>query len=65
MVTSTFLLASWLGCMIIASFGMKIGRRDWILLGNVVEIIGSIISASSYSYGQLGKYSLVLGVIDY
>ena len=46
--------------MIIATFGMKIGRKNWILIGNVIEIVGSIISATSYSYGQLGKYNHVL-----
>lgn len=39
---------------------MKMGRKNWILIGNVVEIVGSIISATSYSYGQLGKYKHVL-----
>jgi MFS family permease len=56
MITSTFLLASWFGCMIITFFGIKFGRKTWILVGNTVEIIGTIISASSYSYGQLSKY---------
>ena len=55
MVTSIFLLASWLGCMIVSAFGLTMGRKSWILVGNVVEIIGTIISASSYSYGQMRK----------
>lgn len=45
-------LASWLGC-IIASFSMFIGRRAWIILGCGTQIIETIISASSYSYGQM------------
>lgn len=53
MIASTFLLASWLGCIIIAAFGMMMGRRSWIIVGNIVQIIGTIISASSFSYGQL------------
>ena len=61
MVTSVFLLASWLGCMIIASFGLKLGRRTWIIAGNVIEILGTIISATSYSYGQLSKCNYTRG----
>lgn len=53
MVTSVFLLASWLGCIIISVFGMQMGRKSWIIAGEVVQIIGTIISATSYSYGQL------------
>lgn len=41
--------------MIVTVFGFKLGRKNWILLGNVVEIVGTVISASSYSYGQLSK----------
>lgn len=55
MITSTFLLASWFGCMVITFFGIHLGRKNWILLGNAVELVGTIISASSYSYGQLSK----------
>jgi hypothetical protein len=29
------------------------GRRFWILLGAFTQIVGSIISVSSYSSGQL------------
>lgn len=46
MIASMFLLASWLGCMIMASFGMVLGRRQNI-------IIGKVISASSQSVGQM------------
>ncbi|KAK8211042.1 hypothetical protein IWZ01DRAFT_504885 [Phyllosticta capitalensis] len=53
MITSAFLLASWLGCIIITVFGMKMGRKNWIIAGEVVQMIGTIISATSYSYGQL------------
>lgn len=63
MVTSVFLLASWLGCMIITSFGMRLGRKKWIMAGNVIEIIGTIISATSFSYGQLGTSSSIAGIL--
>ena len=53
MIASVFLLASWLGCIIISIFGMKLGRRVWIIIGNVIQIVGTIVSATSYSAGQL------------
>jgi len=53
MITPVFLLASWLGCIIASFFGMFIGRRAWIILGCGTQITGTIISASSYSYGQM------------
>lgn len=54
-VTSIFLLASWLGCMIMTFFGMSMGRRTWILVGNVIQTIGTILAATSFSYGQLSE----------
>lgn len=62
MVTSVFLLASWLGCIIISVFGMQMGRKSWIIAGEVVQIIGTIISATSYSYGQLIAGRVLIGV---
>ena len=53
MIASTFLLASWFGCIIVATLGMLLGRRTWIIIGNLIQILGTIISASSFSYGQL------------
>ena len=53
MITSVFLLASWLGCVVISCFGMQMGRKSWIIAGEIVQMIGTIISATSYSYGQL------------
>ncbi|KAJ9633602.1 uncharacterized protein PV06_10349 [Exophiala oligosperma] len=62
MITSTFLLASWFGCMVITFFGIHLGRKNWILLGNAVELVGTIISASSYSYGQLIAGRVFIGI---
>lgn len=54
MLVASFLLASWLGCCIVAApWSSKLGRRHWIMLGSFIQIIGTIISVSSYSYGQL------------
>lgn len=62
MVTSIFLLASWLGCMIITFFGMNMGRRTWILVGNVIEIVGTTLATTSFSYGQLMAGRFLIGV---
>lgn len=53
MITSVFVLASVLGALVAANFGMNYGRRTWILLGNFVEMIGTLISVTSYGSGQL------------
>ena len=53
MIIATFLLTSWLGCVIISCFGMMIGRRMWLINGSLIQIAGTIISATSFSYGQL------------
>lgn len=48
--------------MIISAFGLFLGRRTWIILGNVVEIVGTIVSASSFSYGQLLAGRVLIGI---
>jgi MFS family permease len=54
MIVAAFLLASWLGCVTVSSpWSDRLGRRTWIIMGGVVQIIGTVISASSYSPGQL------------
>ncbi|KAF2816325.1 sugar transporter-like protein [Mytilinidion resinicola] len=62
MITSVFLLASWLGCIIVSLSGLFLGRRTWIILGSSVQIVGTIISASSYSYGQLIAGRVLIGI---
>ncbi|KAF2087656.1 MFS general substrate transporter [Saccharata proteae CBS 121410] len=62
MITSIFLVASWFGCIIISLFGMRMGRRSWILLEEVIQIICTIICATSYSYGQLIAGRLFVGI---
>ncbi|MCJ1414246.1 hypothetical protein MMC32_000572 [Xylographa parallela] len=62
MIASTFLLASWFGCIIVATFGMLLGRRTWIIIGNLIQILGTIISASSFSYGQLIAGRVFIGI---
>ncbi|KAF2176567.1 general substrate transporter [Zopfia rhizophila CBS 207.26] len=63
MIVASFLLASWLGCCMAASpWSDRIGRRVWVMMGAVVQIIGTIISASAYSTGQLIAGRVLIGV---
>ncbi|KAI9698035.1 MAG: hypothetical protein M1836_004388 [Candelina mexicana] len=62
MITSVFLLASWLGCIIMSLIGMIQGRRMWILIGNLVSVVGSVVSACSYSPGQLIVGRIIVGI---
>lgn len=62
MITSVFLLASWLGCVIVSLFGMRLGRKTWIMAGEGVQILGTIISATSYGYGQLIAGRVLIGI---
>jgi hypothetical protein len=60
MIASVFLLASWLGCMIMASAGMILGRRQNIIIGNLISVVGTIVSASSYGSGQMIASRLIV-----
>ncbi|KAJ9643591.1 hypothetical protein H2199_004270 [Coniosporium tulheliwenetii] len=62
MIASVFLLASWLGCIIVCIAGMMMGRRLWIIAGSVTQILGSIVSASSFGYGQLIAGRVLVGI---
>jgi len=39
--------------MIMATFGMRLGRRQNIIIRKVISVIGTIISATSYGPGQI------------
>ena len=45
-----------------AAFGMLQGRRWWLIYGNLISIIGSAISASSYGYGQMIAGRVLVGL---
>lgn len=63
MIVASFLLASWLGCVIAASpWSDRIGRRVWVMAGSSVQVIGTIISAAAYSPGQLIAGRVLIGV---
>ncbi|KAF1996047.1 sugar transporter-like protein [Amniculicola lignicola CBS 123094] len=63
MIVASFLLASWLGCVMAASpWSDKVGRRMWVMAGAGVQIFGTIICASAYSPGQLIAGRVLIGV---
>ncbi|KAL2214964.1 general substrate transporter [Thermoascus aurantiacus ATCC 26904] len=63
MIVASFLLASWLGCCIVAMpWSSRLGRRHWIMLGSLVQIIGTVVSVTSYSYGQLIAGRVIIGI---
>lgn len=62
MISSAFILGAWLGSsLLIFSFGNSLGRRTWLLIGNAVGIIGTLIVVTSFSIGQMiaGRILLV------
>lgn len=66
MIVASFLLASWLGCVFASTpWSDKLGRRTWVLMGAVIQIIGTIICCSSYSYGQLIAGRVIIVSLKY
>ncbi|KAJ4373424.1 hypothetical protein N0V83_003719, partial [Neocucurbitaria cava] len=63
MIVASFLLASWLGCVCAASpWSVRFGRRIWVMTGAAIQILGTVIAASSYSVGQLIAGRVLIGV---
>ncbi|PGH07084.1 hypothetical protein AJ79_06362 [Helicocarpus griseus UAMH5409] len=63
MIVAAFLLASWLGCCIVASpWSDRVGRRVWVLLGAFIQIVGTVISTASYSSGQMIAGRVIIGI---
>ncbi|RFU25290.1 hypothetical protein B7463_g11044, partial [Scytalidium lignicola] len=63
MIVASFLLASWLGCCCASTpWSDRLGRRFWVLLGAITQVIGTIICVSSYSYGQLIAGRVIIGI---
>jgi sugar porter (SP) family MFS transporter len=63
MIVASFLLASWLGCVMAAlPWSDRFGRRVWIMTGASIQVLGTIISTSAYSTGQLIAGRVLIGV---
>ena len=62
MISSAFVLGAWLGSvLLIFVFGLSLGRRTWLLVGNVIGLMGTLIVVTSFSTGQMiaGRVLLV------
>ena len=62
MISSAFVLGAWLGSfLLIFMFGLSLGRRTWLLIGNIIGIMGTLIVVTSFSTGQMiaGRVLLV------
>lgn len=53
MIASSYTLAAAVGSLTVMMFGMVLGRRYCIVLGNVCAIIGAALQASSWSVPQM------------
>jgi hypothetical protein len=40
LIVSTFLLALWLGCVLMTTFDVLQGWRSWLTYGNLISIVG-------------------------
>lgn len=53
MIASSYTLAAAVMCIIVTAVGMPLGRRNCILLGDILVIIGGALQASSWSVAQI------------
>ncbi|RFU29565.1 hypothetical protein B7463_g6781, partial [Scytalidium lignicola] len=61
MIASSYTLGTWAMSMVITFIALPMGRRNCILLGNVLVIIGGAIQASSFSVAQIIVGRLLCG----
>lgn len=52
-IASIFNLAAAVMSLAVTFFGMRLGRKNTILLGNILLCIGSILQATTFSVGQI------------
>ena len=60
-IASIYNLAASIMSLCVTFFGMKIGRRGTILLGDLMICIGALLQASTYSVGQIIVGRIVTG----
>ncbi|KXT14309.1 hypothetical protein AC579_8430 [Pseudocercospora musae] len=51
--TSIFSLGNLLGCIVVALFGDKLGRKNTLRIGAAISAVGAILQFSSTTFGQL------------
>lgn len=60
-IASVYNLAAGTMSLCVTFFGMKIGRRGTIQLGNLLVCIGAVLQASTYSVGQIIAGRIITG----
>lgn len=53
MVASSYTLGAWVMSMAVSFIGSPLGRRNCILYGNIIVIVGGSLQASSHSVAQI------------
>jgi hypothetical protein len=53
MIASSYTLAAAVMSVMVVMVGMPLGRRNSIMLGNILIIIGGIIQAATFSVAQI------------
>lgn len=62
MIASAYTLAAAVCSLCVACIGMPLGRRNCILLGNILVITGGALQASSWSVPQIIVGRVICGV---
>ena len=53
LVTAIYDIGCALGAVVAFVYGEKIGRKNSVILANIIVIVGAAIQAASYSYWQM------------
>lgn len=61
-IVALFNIGCLCGCVISAFFGNRLGRKNAIILGCAVMVIGGTIQASTYGPGQLIAGRIISGI---
>lgn len=61
-IVALFNIGCLVGCIVSAIFGNQLGRKNAIILGCVIMVIGGAVQASTYSAGQLIAGRIISGV---
>lgn len=58
-----FNIVAALGCLVAGTVSDAVGRRTSLMLGNLLNVIGTIIFASSHSFRSMFLGRFVMGVL--
>jgi MFS family permease len=52
-IVSIYDIGCMIGCLVAAVLGVRLGRKQMIIIGLSIMVVGAIIQASSFSVAQL------------